>query len=136
MRRKSTVGLNILSMVGIFFILLGLYALSSNIFMKETTGEIIHCSRVNDTYRNTSYWDASARFYVDEEEYYGYVNVNSHKYVGQKIKILYDPKDPSHFISKSSTYVGILIINFGLVFLIPKIQSKLKNNKNKKVSLN
>ncbi len=123
---KNTVGLNILSIVGIFFILMGLYALSSNIVMKETTGEIIHCSRVHDTHNDSSYWSASAKFFVDGNEYSGYVNVTSHKYVGDKIKILYNPKNPNDFVSKSSTYSGFTMIIFGVVFLIPKFQSRQK----------
>ncbi len=129
-RKKNTVALNILSIIGIFFILMGLYALSSNIVMKETTGEITYCSRVYDTHNNTSYWDASVKFMVDGNEYYGYVNVNSHKYVGEKIKILYNPENPNDFISKSSTYSGITMIIFGLVFLIPKFKDRQKIKEN------
>lgn len=116
-------GLKILSGVGIFFILIGLYALSSNIRMKETIGEITYCSRVYDRHRDSNYWMASAKFFVDGNEYYGNVNVTSYKYVGQKIKILYNPKNPSDFISKSSTYSGFIMIIFGCVFLIPKFQN-------------
>ena len=130
MKKNNTVVLNILSIVGFLLILMGLYALSSNISMKETIGEITYCSRVYDTHRDSKYWDASAKFSVDGNEYYGYVNVTSHKYVGQKIKILYNPKNPNDFISKSSTYSGITMIIFGFVFLIPKFinRQKIKEN--------
>lgn len=129
MKKNNNVALNILSIVGIFLIILGLYALSSNIVMKETTGEITHCSRVYNMQENTRYWNASAKFFVDGNEYYGHINVNSHKYVGQKIKILYNPKDPNNFISKSSTYYGIIMIVFGFIFLIPKFSKHFKNKK-------
>lgn len=127
MRKNNTIALNILSIVGIFFILMGLYALSSNITMKRTIGEITYCQRVYDTHRDTRYWDATAKFSVDGNEYSGYVNVTSHKYVGQKIMILYNPKDPNNFISQSSTYSGITMIIFGMVFLIPKFKNRQKN---------
>lgn len=128
--KKNTVGLNIFSIIGIFFIIMGLYALSSNITMKETIGEIIHCSRVYDTHRDEKYWSASAKFSVEGKEYNGYVNVTSHKYVGQKIKILYNPKNPNDFISKSSTYSGITMMIFGFVFLIPKLKDRQKTKEN------
>lgn len=126
MKKNNIVGLNILSIIGVFLILLGLDALSYNIVMKETTGEIIHCSKVYSS--NGGYWDTSAKFSVDGKEYYGDVNVNSHKYSGEKIKILYDPQNPNHFISKSSTYSGFTMIIFGFVFLIPKIQNIRKTS--------
>ena len=127
MRKNNTVALNILSIVGIFFVFMGLYALSSNITMKMTIGEITYCKKIYDTQRNTSYWSATAKFSIDGNEYSGNVNVTSHKYVGQKIMILYNPKNPNDFISQSSTYSGITMIIFGIVFLIPKFQNKQKN---------
>lgn len=130
MKKRNVVGLNILFIVGIFLALMGLYALSSNITMQETMGEITHCSRVHDMHRDTSYWQASAKFLVDGKEYSGPINVNSHKYVGQKIKILYNPKKPDDFISKSSTYSGFTMIIMGLVFMIPKFKKQLKNKNN------
>ena len=126
MKEKRDISLIILSLVVIFLVLMGLYALSSNITMKRTIGEITYCERVYDTHRDTSYWNASAKFFVDGKEYSGYVNVTSHKYVGQKIMILYNPKDPNDFISQSSTYSGITMIIFGFIFSIPVIK-KLKN---------
>lgn len=130
MKRNKIDGLSILSIVGIFLILLGLYALSSNITMKRTIGEITYCQRVHDTHNNTHYWNASAKFSVDGNEYSGYVNVTTHKLVGQKIIILYDPKDPNNFITQSSTYSGITMIIIGMVFLIPKFKDKKKIEEN------
>lgn len=127
---KNTIALNIFFIIGIFFIILGLYALSSNVTMKETIGEITHCSRVYSTHENENYWDASAKFSVEGKEYQGNVNVTSHKQIGQKIKILYNPKNPNDFISKSSTYSGIFMIVFGFIFLIPKLQKIKKTKKN------
>ena len=126
MKEKRDISLIILSLVVIFLVLMGLYELSSNITMKRTIGEITYCERVYDTHRDTSYWNASAKFFVDGKEYSGYVNVTSHKYIGQKIMILYNPKDPNNFISQSSTYSGITMIIFGFIFSIPVIK-KLKN---------
>lgn len=96
--------------------------------MKETIGEITYCSRVYDTQRDNKYWDAKAKFSVDGKEYSGSVNVTNHKYVGQKIKILYDSKNPNNFISKSSTYSGITMIIVGMMFLIPKFNRKRKKD--------
>ncbi len=126
MKEKKDIELIILSIIVIFFVLIGLYALSSNITMKRAIGEITYCERVYDTYRDIKYWNASAKFSVDGNEYSGYVNVTSHKYIGQKIIILYNPKDPNDFISQSSTYSGITMIIFGFIFLIPIIL-KLKD---------
>lgn len=50
---------------------MGLYALSSNITMEKVMGEITYCQRIYDTHRNTSYWKASAKFFVDGNEYSG-----------------------------------------------------------------
>jgi len=129
MNKKTIIALNIFSLIGIFFILMGLYALSSNIVMKETIGEITYCSRVYDTHRDTKYWNATAKFLVDGNEYSGSVNVTTHKYVGQKIKILYNPKNPSDFISKSSTYSGFTMIIFGFMFFLPKFLNHKKTKK-------
>ena len=126
MKGKMDIPLIILSLIVIFFVLMGLYALSWNITMKRTIGEITYCKRVYDTHRNTRYWNASAKFFVDGKEYSGYVNVTSHKYIGQKIMILYNPKNPNNFISQSSTYSGITMIIFGFIFSIPIIK-KFKN---------
>jgi len=131
MKEKKDITLIILAMVVICLILMGLYALSSNITMKRTIGEITYCERVYDTDRDTRYWDASAKFFVDGNEYSGHVNVTSHKYIGQKIMILYNPKNPNNFISQSSTYSGIAMIIFGCIFLIPIIL-KLKNRQKAK----
>lgn len=123
MRKNNTVALNILAIFGIFLVVLGLYALSSNITMKRTIGEITYCQKVYDTHDNSNYWDAAAKFSVNGQQYYGYVNVSSHKFVGQKIIILYNPKDPNDFISQSSTLSGIAMIIFGIIFLIPKLKA-------------
>ena len=131
---KKDITLIILSIVVIFLVLMGLYALSSNITMKRTIGEITYCERVYDTHRDTRYWTASAKFFVDGKEYSGHVDVTSHKYIGQKIMILYNPKDPNDFISQSSTFVGITMIIFGFIFSIPIIQ-KLKNRQKSKENL-
>lgn len=131
MKEKKDIALIILSIIVIFFVLMGLYALSSNITMKSTIGEITYCERVYDTHRDTRYWNASAKFLVDGKEYSGHVDVTSHKYVGQKIMILYNPKDPNDFISQSSSFVGITMIIFGFIFSIPIIQKLKKRQKEK-----
>lgn len=105
---------------------MGLYALSSNITMKRVIGEITYCQKVYDIHRDTSYWDARAKFVVAGNEYYGNVNVSSHKYVGQKIMILYNPKNPNEFICQSLTYFGITMMILGILFLIPKIKNRRK----------
>lgn len=129
-KKNNTIALNIISIVGIFFILMGVYALSSNITMKSAVGEITYCQRVYDTHRDTKYWDASVEFSIDGNKYYGKVNVTSHKYVGQKIMILYNPKEPNDFISQSDANAGITMIIFGFVFLTPKFinRQKIKEN--------
>ena len=135
MKRGKNIALKILTLVSIFFIIIGLYALSSNLFWKETTGEITYCSRVYDWRRDNIYWDASAKFYLKGKEYSGKVHVDSHKYVGQKIAILYNPKNPNDFINKDSSYVGIITILFGIVFLIPSISFR-KNKKRAQLEKN
>lgn len=126
MKEKKDIALIILSIVVIFLVLMGLYALSSNITMKRTIGEITYCKMVHDTNRDAVYWKASAKFFVDGKEYSGYVNVTSNKDIGEKIMVLYNPKDPNDFISQSSTFSGIIMIIFGFIFSIPIIL-KLKN---------
>lgn len=97
--------------------------------MEETTGEITFCSKEYNSRKRTRYYNASAKFSVNGKEYDGHVDVTSHKYVGQPIKILYNPKNPNDFISKSSTYSGITMIIYGLIFLIPKLENHRKNKK-------
>ena len=65
MRKNNTVALNILAIFGIFLVVLGLYALSSNITMKRTIGEITYCQKVYDTHDYSNYWDAAAIFSVN-----------------------------------------------------------------------
>ncbi len=85
MKEKKDIALIILSIVVIFLVLMGLYVLSSNITMKKTIGEITYCQRVYEAHGDSRYWKASAKFFVDGNEYSGRVNVTSHKYIGEKI---------------------------------------------------
>ena len=134
MKEKKNIVLIILSIVALFFVLNGVYALSPNITMKRTIGTITYCNKRYDIHRNTSHWDAMAKFSVDGNEYSGAVTVNGHKYIGQHIMILYNPKDPNDFISQYLTYQGIPMIIFGVIFSIPIIQ-KLKRRQKAKEKL-
>ena len=93
---------------------------------KNNRRDYILPESVYEAHGDSRYWKASAKFFVDGNEYSGRVNVTSHKYIGEKIAILYNPKDPNDFISQSSTSVGISMIIFGCIFSIPVIK-KLKN---------
>lgn len=134
MKEKKNIALLILSIVVLFLVLNGVYALSPNITMKRTIGTITYCNKRYDIHRNTSHWDAMAKFSVDGNEYSGAVTVSGHKYIGQHIIILYNPKNPDDFISQYLTYSGIPMIILGVIFSIPIIL-KLKNKQKTKENL-
>lgn len=110
----------IFAFIGIIIIVGGIFLQISNTNFKKTAiktqAEITDIITRRDSDGDTSHI-VYVEFEVNDIKYSGSLgSYSSSMYIGKSIDIYYNPLNPNNFKSSTSTFVGLFVIGFGMIF--------------------
>ena len=117
---------------GIIFIVVGIiffFAINNSQNYVETTSTISNVTLVEDAYTDTdgnrveATYDIEVKYVVDGQEYKSTLPGMGKRNIGEKMKIYYNPDDPSQITQSKSLIIPIVMVVGGIASLVGGIIS-------------
>ena len=117
---------------GIIFIVVGIiffFAINNSQNYVETTSTISNVTLVEDAYTDTdgnrveATYDIEVKYVVDGQEYKSTLPGMGKRNIGEKMKIYYNPDDPSQITQSKSFIIPIVMVVGGIASLVGGIIS-------------